>query len=334
MFLEKFFPASRTTTIRKDILGIRQLGGESLYEYSERFKKFCASYPHHQISKQLLLQYFYCVKQIDIPVLAATPAPKPTLEKESPVGSSRKSNSGGPSSSAHSGDLQPLIPFPFPPKLIPSKKMEEVDKEILETFRNVVVNIPLLDAIKEIPRYTKFLKELCTHKRKLKGNVRISMGKNVLALIGKFVPHIPEKCKDPGTLCIPCIIGNSKFENTTFTYPFGTFSYRRMPFSLCNAPGTFQRCMLSIFSNFLENCIEVFMDDFTVYESSFDTFFDSLERVLNRKKKLLAIIFTLDKFRSYLFGSRVIVFIDHAALKYLLKKADSKPRLIRWMLWL
>nr|KYP55997.1 Retrovirus-related Pol polyprotein from transposon 17.6 [Cajanus cajan] len=50
-------------------------------------------------------------------------------------------------------------------------------------------------------------------------------------------------------------------ENTTFTYPFGTFAYRRMPFGLRNAPGTFQRCMLSIFSNFLENCIEVFMDD-------------------------------------------------------------------------
>uniref|UniRef100_A0A151UFK3 Uncharacterized protein n=2 Tax=Cajanus cajan TaxID=3821 RepID=A0A151UFK3_CAJCA len=59
MFLEKFFPASRTTAIRKDISGIMKLGGETLYEYWERFKKLCASCPHHQISKQLLLQYFY-----------------------------------------------------------------------------------------------------------------------------------------------------------------------------------------------------------------------------------------------------------------------------------
>ncbi|XP_020232907.1 uncharacterized protein LOC109813181 [Cajanus cajan] len=59
MFLEKFFPASRTTAIRKDISGIRQLGGETLYEYWERFKKLCASCPHHQVSEQLLLQYFY-----------------------------------------------------------------------------------------------------------------------------------------------------------------------------------------------------------------------------------------------------------------------------------
>jgi len=75
------------------------------------------------------------------------------------------------------------------------------------------VNIPLLDAIKQIPRYVKFLKELCTHKRKFKGNERISMGRNMSALIGKYVPHIPEKCKDPSTFCIPCIIENSKFEN-------------------------------------------------------------------------------------------------------------------------
>ena len=71
-------------------------------------------------------------------------------------------------------------------------------------------------------------------------------------------------------------------EKTTFTCPFGTFAYRRMPFGLCNAPGTFQQCMLSIFSDFSESCIEMFMDDFTVYRSSFDICLDSLDRVLNR----------------------------------------------------
>ena len=71
-------------------------------------------------------------------------------------------------------------------------------------------------------------------------------------------------------------------EKTTFTCPFGTFAYRRMPFGLCNAPGTFQRCMVSIFSDFLEDCMEVFMDDFTVYGSSFDACLDSLARVLSR----------------------------------------------------
>ncbi|XP_020209488.1 uncharacterized protein LOC109794449 [Cajanus cajan] len=160
-------------------------------------------------------------KQIDIPITVPPPpsAPVPVQipafapeRNDEPVGA-RNFHAGGPSSSTNFDLQQPPIALPFPPKLIPCKKMEEVDKEILETFRKVEVNIPLLDAIKQIPRYTKFLKELCTHKRKMKGNERINMGRNVYALIGKSVPHIHEKCKDPGTFCIPCIIRNSKFEN-------------------------------------------------------------------------------------------------------------------------
>ncbi|XP_074572638.1 uncharacterized protein LOC141829123 [Curcuma longa] len=58
-FLEKFFPASRTAIIRKNICGIQQVVGESLYDYWERFKKLCSSCPQHQISEQLLVQYFY-----------------------------------------------------------------------------------------------------------------------------------------------------------------------------------------------------------------------------------------------------------------------------------
>ncbi|RDX93862.1 hypothetical protein CR513_23824, partial [Mucuna pruriens] len=58
-FLEKFFLASRTTSIRKEICGIRQHIGETLHEYWERFNKLYATYPHHRISEQLLIQYFY-----------------------------------------------------------------------------------------------------------------------------------------------------------------------------------------------------------------------------------------------------------------------------------
>ena len=59
-------------------------------------------------------------------------------------------------------------------------------------------------------------------------------------------------------------------EKTTFTYPFGTYAYRRMPFGLCNAPATFQRCMLSMFSDMVERIMEVYMNDITVYESDFE----------------------------------------------------------------
>lgn len=71
-------------------------------------------------------------------------------------------------------------------------------------------------------------------------------------------------------------------EKTTFTCPYGTFAYRRMPFGLCNAPATFQRCMTSIFSDLIEEMVEVFMDDFSVYGPSFSSCLLNLCRVLKR----------------------------------------------------
>ncbi|GJX57750.1 reverse transcriptase domain-containing protein [Tanacetum coccineum] len=59
-------------------------------------------------------------------------------------------------------------------------------------------------------------------------------------------------------------------EKTTFTCPYGTFAYRCMPFGLCNAPGTFQRCMMAIFHDMIEKTMEVFMDDFSVFGNSFE----------------------------------------------------------------
>jgi len=127
-------------------------------------------------------------KQTEVPILVAEPTP----ERKNEIDAQKRQppDHAGPSSS-NFDVRQPFIPLPFPPRAIPNKKMEEVDKEILETFRKVEVNIPLVDALKQIPRYAKFLKELCTHTRKLKENERITMGRNVSALIGKFVPHIP-----------------------------------------------------------------------------------------------------------------------------------------------
>nr|GEX27047.1 reverse transcriptase domain-containing protein [Tanacetum cinerariifolium] len=71
-------------------------------------------------------------------------------------------------------------------------------------------------------------------------------------------------------------------EKTTFTCPYGTFTYRCMPFGLCNAPGTFQRCMMAIFHDMIEKTIEVFMDDFSVFENSFQICLSHLEKMLKR----------------------------------------------------
>nr|GEU44265.1 reverse transcriptase domain-containing protein [Tanacetum cinerariifolium] len=71
-------------------------------------------------------------------------------------------------------------------------------------------------------------------------------------------------------------------EKTTFIWPYGTFAYRRMPFGLCNAPGTFQRCMMAIFHDMIEETLEVFMDDFLVFDDSFSSCLSHLDQMLKR----------------------------------------------------
>ena len=80
-------------------------------------------------------------------------------------------------------------------------------------------------------------------------------------------------------------IAHENEEKTTFTYLFGTFAYRHMPFGLCDASATFQWCMLSIFSDMVEQFLEVFMDDFSVFGSTFDESLYHLSLVLIRYKK-------------------------------------------------
>nr|GEY16030.1 hypothetical protein [Tanacetum cinerariifolium] len=71
-------------------------------------------------------------------------------------------------------------------------------------------------------------------------------------------------------------------EKTTFACPYGTFANKRMPFGLCNAPGTFQQCMMAIFHDMIEQTMEVFMDDFSVFRNSFSTCLTNLEKMLKR----------------------------------------------------
>ncbi|XP_058216884.1 uncharacterized protein LOC131327767 [Rhododendron vialii] len=470
-------------------------------------------------------------------------------------------------------------------KAIPSKPIKPPQ---------VRINIPLVDAVNQIPTYAKFLKDLCTQKRKLNVQKKVFLTEQVndvkpsrqpqrrlnpimkdvvkaevlkLLDVGIIYPIADSKWVSPiqvvpkksgvtvvsnannelvptrvttgWRVCIDyrklnastrkdhfplpfidqilervaghayyCFLdGYSGYnqievalpdqEKTTFTCPFGTFAYRRMPFGLCNAPGTFSRCMMGIFSDMIEKILEVFMDDFSVFGDSFDACLENLEKVLTRceeknlvlnwekchfmvthgivlghivsskgievdkakidliatlptpkcvkdirsflghagfyrrfikdfsaisrplchllskdapfewtpaceeafkklkssltsppivqtpdwnlpfelmcdasdyvvgavlgqrkdknpyviyyssktlnkaqmnystmEKKLLAVVFALDKFRSYLVGSPNIVYTDHAALKYLFPKQDAKTRLIRWILLL
>ena len=101
-------------------------------------------------------------------------------------------------------------------------------------------------------------------------------------MLDRLAGH-PHFCFLDGYLgCNQIAIAPEDQEKTTFTCPYGTFAFRRMPFGLCNAPATFQRCMMSMFSDLVEEVMEIFMDDFTVYGSSFDQCLKNLETVLQR----------------------------------------------------
>ncbi|KAM1757992.1 hypothetical protein ACFX11_007167 [Malus domestica] len=113
---------------------------------------------------------------------------------------------------------------PFPGRFRQSKK-EEAEKDILDTFRKVQVNIPLLDAIKQVPRYAKFLKELCTTRRRISNKEVVQVSENVSAVLQR---KLPPKFKDLGSFTIPCVIGELKNDGVIIqladrsnTYPKG-----------------------------------------------------------------------------------------------------------------
>ncbi|GKB18461.1 reverse transcriptase domain-containing protein [Tanacetum coccineum] len=115
-------------------------------------------------------------------------------------------------------------------------------------------------------------------------------------------------------------------ENTTFTCLYGTFAYRRMPFGLCNAPGTFQRCMMAIFHDMIEKTMEVLMDDFSIFRNSFSTCLSNLEKMLKRKK------LTEAPFELPRLGPALGAYVRCEGT--IAMGADAKARLLRWVLLL
>jgi len=83
------------------------------------------------------------------------------------------------------------------------------NSEIFETFKQVRINIPLLDAIKQVPSYAKFLKDLCTVKRKLNVKKKAFLAEQVGAILQN---NNALKYKDPGCPIISCFIGEHKIE--------------------------------------------------------------------------------------------------------------------------
>ncbi|GJU82263.1 reverse transcriptase domain-containing protein [Tanacetum coccineum] len=96
-------------------------------------------------------------------------------------------------------------------------------------------------------------------------------------------------------------------EKTTFTYPYGTFAYKRMPFGLCNAPTTFQCCMTAIFHELIEDSMEVFMDDFSIFGSSFNQCLKNLEKMLKSYEETNLVL----HWEKYHFMVKEGIILDH-----------------------
>ncbi|KAM1924559.1 hypothetical protein ACFX15_022332 [Malus domestica] len=136
--------------------------------------------------------------RMDTPMLQVSMAPKP----------SNLSNKSKNVLNSIPTNVFPLN-VPFPSRFLQSKNEEE-EKDVLETFRKVHVNIPLLDAIKQIPKYAKCLKKLCTTKKRVREKEVVHVSENVSAILQH---KLPPKCKDPGSFTIPCVIGNTRFKS-------------------------------------------------------------------------------------------------------------------------
>ncbi|XP_071901044.1 uncharacterized protein [Coffea arabica] len=111
-------------------------------------------------------------------------------------------------SNNHSSKDNQYSNHPYLIQLAKAKK-EESEKDILDTFRKVEINIPLLEAIRQLPKYAKLLKGLCTNRNKLNLQDKVRVGENVSTVLQR---KLPQKCKDPGMFTIPCTIGQKRIE--------------------------------------------------------------------------------------------------------------------------
>ncbi|KAM1168101.1 hypothetical protein EV2_030823 [Malus domestica] len=115
-----------------------------------------------------------------------------------------------------------VAPIPYPQRLHKAKKDQKFS-HILELFKKVNINIPLLDEVKQIPSYAKFLKDACKNKRRLLEHEKVMLSEECSDILQK---KLPLKLTDPRSFTIPCTIGKSSFENAlcdladqSITYP-------------------------------------------------------------------------------------------------------------------
>ncbi|CAN6586188.1 unnamed protein product [Malus baccata var. baccata] len=229
-FMEKFFPTFRIILLRKKISGIQQdedgRGNEDSMTHgnaldNDTLVKLLTTLTNgqenqnkrvDQLEKQMgqIAEVVGHIRDQGRLPSSTIPNPKGGFEstKAITLRSGKEVGAGKNVSSSVSTNVVPSN-APFPSRFVQTRK-EEAEKDILETLRKVQVNIPLLDAIKQVPRYTKFLKELCATRKRISTKEVVKVGENVSAILQR---KLPLKCKDPGSFTIPCVIGNTRFKS-------------------------------------------------------------------------------------------------------------------------
>ncbi|CAL2276884.1 unnamed protein product [Prunus armeniaca] len=145
------------------------------------------------------------------------PHGQPTASNKQSLNPSRKITNPKVSSNANqvpisTNAFRPIAPFPT--RLSKSKKDQGLD-EIMEIFKKVQINIPLLNAIAHIPKYAKFLKDLCTNKRRFKEHEQVALSEEVSVVLQR---KLSPKLKDPGLFSIPCIVGDFEFQKASLDH--------------------------------------------------------------------------------------------------------------------
>ncbi|XP_070045510.1 uncharacterized protein [Nicotiana tomentosiformis] len=151
-------------------------------------------------------------------------------------------------------------------------------------------NIDLDDEVKEMEE--KLLCIFGEHKRAIGWTIADICGICLVFFMHKILmedghkPSVEHQCRLNPVMKEVISIAPEDQENTTFTCPYGTYAFKRMSFGLCNAPTTFQKCMMEIFTDVVEKFVEVFMDDFSVFRLSFDECLTNLSKVLARCEEM------------------------------------------------
>jgi len=128
------------------------------------------------------------------------------MPKQSQTISKPKNVEATPSREEGKQDEVNISTLPFPQRLIRNKLDKQFGK-FLDYMKEITINIPFVEAIRDMPLWDKFLKEILQHKRRFDNE-------SVVALLEapSFLSKIPLKCKDPGSFTVPCAIGNASYE--------------------------------------------------------------------------------------------------------------------------